>query len=98
MLPWILRTACLFGLLTTFWIATPSRAIARPYDIDPGPGVTGDPTADDQPSPAPKPKHAAAVNVSRESSHNATLGRGHIVTIRVPWDVYLRLLARTWVR
>src|SRR5262245_30111543 len=65
MLPWILRTAFLFGLLTTIWIAAPSAAIARPYDIDPGPGESGDPTADDQPSPTPKPKRVASPIVSR---------------------------------
>ncbi|HJW13709.1 MAG TPA: hypothetical protein VJ776_03385 [Thermoanaerobaculia bacterium] len=98
MLPWFLRTALLFGLLTVFSIAAPS-AIARPYTITGGPTESGDPTADDQPSPTPKPK-AAAVQIPsaiQGTNHDATLGRGHIVTVRVPWGIYLRLLTRIWV-
>ena len=101
-LPWILRTACLFGLLTAFWICTPSGAFARPFPTDSGSGEFGDPTADDQPSPTPKPK-AKAASVQTQLSvqganQTATLGRGRIVTVRVPWEVYLRLLTRYWVR
>ena len=97
-LPWILRTAYLFGLLTALWVATPSATFARPYNIDPGPGESGDPTADDHPSPTPKPK-AMSIGTSRSQvTSNATLGRGTIVTVRVPWEVYLRLLNQLWVR
>jgi len=99
-LPWFLRTAFLFGLLAALWVVTPTPAFARPYNIDPGPlGGSGDPTADDQPSPTPKPK-AAAVQIqnAQVTNHDATLGHGRIVIIRVPWETYLRLLAHYWVR
>ena len=97
-LPWFLRTAFLFGLLAAFWIVAPTKALARPYTIDPGPIEQGDPTADDTPSPTPKPK-AAAVQIPsavQVTNHNATLGRGTIVIVRVPWAIYLRLLTRNW--
>jgi hypothetical protein len=99
-LPWILRAACLFGLLAAFWVYTPSRAFARPYPTEPGTGEFGDPTADDQPSPTPKPKAASVgTQLSVQSTHqNTTLGHGRIVSVRVPWEVYLRLFARIWVR
>ena len=101
MLPWFLRTACLFGLLTALWVVAPSRALARPFPTDSGgSNEFGDPTADDQPSPTPKPKAAGVqTQVSVQGTNqNATLGRGRIVTVRVPWEVYLRLLTRSWVR
>ncbi|MEK7348099.1 MAG: hypothetical protein AABZ94_04445 [Candidatus Eisenbacteria bacterium] len=109
-LPWILRSSLVMSLLGALWIAAPTPTFARPYNIDPGPGESGDPTADDQPSPTPKPK-AGAVRLtitsraitsraiaSQGTSHDATLGRGRTVTVRVSWDVYLRLLTRYWVR
>lgn len=100
MLPWILRSTFVMSLLGALWIAAPSPTFARPYNIDPGPGESGDPTADDQPSPTPKPK-ARAVQIpiaSQGTNHDATLGRGRTVIVRVPWEVYRRLLTRYWVR
>ena len=101
-LPWFLRAALLFGLLTAFWVYTPSGAYARPFPTDSGNGEFGDPTADDQPSPTPKPKaNAAPVGTQlsvRTTNQNATLGRGRIVAVRIPWEVYLRLWAQSWVR
>jgi hypothetical protein len=99
MLPWFLRSAFLFGLLAAFTIAAPKSAVARPYTDISGPTESGDPTADDQPSPTPKPK-AAAVRIpgaTQGTNSNATLGRGRTVTVRVPWEVYLRLVTRIWV-
>lgn len=100
MLPWFLRSAFVMGLLGALWIAAPTMTSARPYNIDPGPGESGDPTADDNPSPTPKPK-AKSVQIpiaSQVTSHDATLGRGRTVIVRVPWEVYRRLLTRYWVR
>ena len=94
--PWFLRMAYLFGLLAALWIVAPTAAFARPYENVPGPDGDGDPTADDQPTPTPKPK-AAAVQISSRPGTSTTLGRGHTVTVRVPWEVYLRLLTRHWV-
>lgn len=100
MLPWILRSTFVISLLGALWIITPATAFARPYNIDPGPGESGDPTADDQPSPTPKPK-ARAVTIqtaTQESNTNVALGRGRTVTVRVPWEVYRRLLSLYWAR
>jgi hypothetical protein len=98
-LPWFLRAAFLFGLLAALWVVAPTPAFARPYNIDPGPIESGDPTADEHPSPTPKPK-AAAVQIPsaiQGTNHDATLGRGRTVTVRVTWEIYLRLLTRYWV-
>ena len=98
-LPWILRTVSLLGLLTALWIVAPATAVARPYNLDPGPGSeSGDPTADDQPSPTPKPKAKYVGTSVQVTSNSSTLGHGRIVTVRVPWEVYLRLLTQYWVR
>ncbi len=98
-LPWMLRPTLVMSLLGALWIAAPTPAFARPYNIDPGPGELGDPTADDQPSPTPKPKAGAVrLTIASQTSHDATLGRGRMVTVGISWDVYLRLLTRNWVR
>lgn len=97
--PWFLRAAVVFGLLGALWICTPNRASARPFPTEPGPGESGDPTADDLPSPTPKPKGKVnQISIAPGRSHDASLGYGRTVIVRVPWNVYLRLLARTWVR
>jgi hypothetical protein len=93
--PWILRVALLFGLLGALCIATPNAALAKPFPTEPGPTESGDPTADDVPSPTPKPKaHAPHLRVSMEQAAVRTSG----TIVRVPWKVYLRLLVhfRTW--
>lgn len=97
-LSWILRGALAVSLLGTLWIVAPAPAFARPQNITPGPLPTGDPTADEQPSPTPKPKaRSVQIPTYQGTNHDATLGRG-TVTVRIPWAVYLRLLARNWVR
>ena len=100
MLPWILRSAFVISLLGALWIAVPATTFARPYNIDPGPIESGDPTADDLPSPTPKPKGKAGAitKASQGTNHDATLGRGSRVTVRVPWEVYRRLLTQYWAR
>jgi hypothetical protein len=98
-LPWFLRKAFLFGLLAALWIVAPATSFARTYTLDPGPiDSSGDPTADDNPSPTPKTKAAAVQipNSSQGTSYNATLGHGRLVIVQVPWKVYLRLLTRYW--
>jgi hypothetical protein len=98
MLSWILRRAVVTSLLGALWIAAPAPTFARPADISPGPAESGDPTADEQPSPTPKPK-ARAVQVptaSQGTSHETSLGR--IVTVRISWEIYRLLLTRYWVR
>ncbi len=91
--PWILRTALLFGLLGALWISTPSIAYAKPFPTSPGPELEGDPTADDQPSPTPKPK-GNQMRVATAPS----VKRGTVTIVRIPLEVYLRLLVsfRAW--
>jgi len=93
--PWILRVAVLFGLLGALWISTPSAVLAKPFPTDPGPTESGDPTADDVPSPTPKPKGRAA-QVRIVVRENNVRVDGSIV--RIPWSTYLRLLVpfRPW--
>jgi hypothetical protein len=97
-LPWVLRMALLFGLLAALSLGAPSRSLARPFPTDPGFGETGDPTADDVPSPTPKPKSKTvlAPRAVQATNHDATLVRGPSAIVRIPWGIYLRLLARYW--
>lgn len=88
---WILRVALLFGLLGALWLSTPSAGLAKPYPTDPSPTEEGDPTADDTPSPTPKPKgNAARIQITQYESGARAQG----AFARVPWEVYLRLLVR----
>ena len=40
----------------------------------------------------------AITKASQGTNHDATLGRGSSVTVRIPWEVYRRLLTQFWVR
>jgi hypothetical protein len=90
---WILRVALLFGLLGALWISTPRTALAKPYPTEPGPTESGDPTADDTPSPTPKPKKGAGAAAIRIGQHDSVV-RSQGTVVRIPWEVYLRLLVR----
>ena len=63
------RLAVFFGLavlLTAGMAFAPGRVAARPYDSGPtlgDPYGMGDPTADDQPSPTPKPTSRLAASI-----------------------------------
>ena len=92
---WFLRGALLFGLLGMLLITSPSSALAKPFPTEPGPTESGDPTADDVPSPTPKPKgHTAQVRLNATE----TSVRLERTVVRIPWEVYLRLLVqyRVW--
>jgi hypothetical protein len=92
---WFLRAALLFGLLGALTICNPSDVLAKPFPREPGPTESGDPTADDVPSPTPKPKgHAAQFRQTVTESSIRTGG----TNVRIPWEVYLRLLVhyRVW--
>ncbi len=93
--PWILRMALLFGLLGALWISTPSTVLAKPFPTEPGPTESGDPTADDVPSPTPKPKGHAPQLRSAVQETNVRTGD---TVVRIPWRTYLRLLMpfRVW--
>ena len=70
----------------------PLVANARPYEPSDIPQPEGDPTADDQPSPTPKPKRAAGISGPRrmtELNGFRAHERGRIFWLSV---------ARTWIR
>ena len=73
-------------------LGIPLSASARPYEPSDVPMPDGDPTADDQPSPAPKPKRSFGVPGTRggpEMNGFRGLERGRIFWLA---------MARTWVR
>ncbi|MGH9389174.1 MAG: hypothetical protein ACRD1Z_06115, partial [Vicinamibacteria bacterium] len=41
-------------------VAAPGTLLAKPFPIEEGPNLDGDPTADDQPSPSPKGNNRSA--------------------------------------
>lgn len=70
-------------------VAAPGTSLAKPFPLDPGPSLDGDPTADDQPSPGPKNRSASI------SGHNSQVTKDHV---RLAWHAYLRLIARITLR
>ena len=100
----LLRLACLVALVSFLAALTafePGAGLARPYDQGPSYGdpYSGDPTADDQPSPTPKPgslrtaKAAGHPNVGRMEIRRA----GADVS-RMRWVTYFRLAVRLGIR
>lgn len=98
-----MRIALLFGLIGLLAVApfgVPGTAVARPYLVNDGPGPTfGDPTADDQPSPAPKkapsaPMAAGPAAPGTRANHVTTNLRRAVVT----WQWILRILASIALR
>lgn len=84
--PW--RAAMRFLALSLI-VAAPGTSLAKPFPLDPGPSLDGDPTADDQPSPGPKNRSASI------SGHNSQVTKDHV---RIAWHAYLRLIARITLR
>src|SRR5512135_1920218 len=85
----------LIGLLAVAPLGIPGTAVARPYLVNDGPGPTfGDPTADDQPSPAPK-KAPSAPTAMRPAAPGTRTNRVTTSTRRavVAWQFILRALA-----
>lgn len=72
----------------------PRVSLARPLTIDPGPTLDGDPTADDQPSPAPKGNKSARF-IPPQSQRYGTIGPVRIGTrassVRLALEIYFRL-------
>jgi hypothetical protein len=85
-------------LLIAALVAAPEIAAAKTFPVEPGPMPEGDPTADDQPSPAPKKKAARFGSGNslqiRESVDPTRATRGS----RMKWELYLRLLSRLTIR
>ncbi len=84
-------------LLLAAFVAAPGIASAKTYPSEPGPLPEGDPTADDQPSPAPKKSASFGTEQShriRESVVSTRTIRGS----RMSWQLYLRILSRLTLR
>ncbi len=86
----------LSGLLAAAPLGVPGTAVARSYYVVEGPGPTGgDPTADDQPSPAPKKApRVPVVTLGIRTNHTATGVHRAVVA----WQLFLRLLASIALR
>lgn len=82
-LPWVGTALIVLALAVA-----PRSAAARTYQPEPGTIPDGDPTADDQPSPAPK--RSAPMHVDALSSTRAT----DMATARLIWLAYVR----AWIR
>lgn len=90
--PW--RAAVRFLALSLI-VAAPG-ALAKPFPLDPGPSLDGDPTADDQPSPGPKNRSASISGHDSQTTKDGRLARERHV--RLAWHAYLRLIARIALR
>jgi hypothetical protein len=78
-------------------MAAPPRVSARPYLYDNPPPPSGDPTADDQPSPAPK----GGGGYSAQQPHEGSAVRLPGSTIRrsyLPGRLIWLSFVRTWIR
>ncbi len=90
----------LIGLLSVVPLGMPGTAVARPYLVVDGPGpISGDPTADDQPSPAPKkapriPTAARPAALGTKTNHVTT----NTLRAVVSWQFILRTLASIALR
>ncbi len=90
----------LIGLLAVAPLGIPGTAVARPYLVNDGPGsMFGDPTADDQPAPAPKkapsvPTAARPAAPGTMTNHVTTNTRRAVVA----WHWILRILASIALR
>jgi len=70
----------------------PQLSLAKPYTADPGPTLDGDPTADDQPSPAPKGnKSAQFVAPSQQQSIESIRARARTINLRLATEIFFRL-------
>ena len=91
LLPWTgaaLLLACLVGL--------PDTAEARTYKPQGPPYPEGDPTADDQPSPTPKPTRA--INAVQRKPGQAVTGQSATSNARLIWLSYVRVWIQITLR
>ncbi|MGE5175706.1 MAG: hypothetical protein ACM3JJ_04960 [Hyphomicrobiales bacterium] len=72
----------------------PLVAVAKPYPTDSGGSLNGDPTADDQPSPAPKGNKAAKFAAPEQSrSIESIEARARAMNARIAVEIFFRLIA-----
>jgi hypothetical protein len=84
-------------LLLAALVGAPGIVSAKTYPVGPGPLPEGDPTADDQPSPAPKNKSARFGN-EQSLQVRESVGARTIRGTRMSWQLYLRILSRLTLR
>lgn len=80
-------------------VSAPGASLAKPFSLEEGPAQEGDPTADDQPSPAPKGNKSGSI--SKPSALTTKDGAGRLSRdrhVRLAWQAYLRLIARIALR
>lgn len=93
-MPW--KAAVRFLALSLI-VAAPGTSLAKPFPLDPGPSLDGDPTADDVPSSGPKGNRSASI-----SGHHSQITKdGRLARerhVRLAIQAYLRLIARITLR
>lgn len=97
-MPWR-ATVRLLALLLL--VAAPGTSLARPPLLEEPPSQDGDPTADDQPSPAPKGGKGGAGAISGQHRHSTKDTTGRLARerhVRLALQAYLRLIARISLR
>lgn len=79
-------------MLIALLVGMPQASLAKPYPVDPGPTLDGDPTADDQPSPSPKGGNSAKFVVpERQPAVDSLRERARSLNARVAMEIYFRL-------
>jgi hypothetical protein len=79
-------------LLLALLLMLPQVSLAKPYPTEPGPSLDGDPTADDQPSPAPKGQKSAKFEApSQQQSIESIRARAQRVNLRLATEIFFRL-------
>ena len=79
-------------MLLALLVGMPQASLARPYTDLTGPTMEGDPTADDQPSPAPKgSKSAKFVVPDRQQAADPIRLKARNLNARLAMEIYFRL-------
>lgn len=74
-------------------VSLPQSALAKPYSTGSDPTLNGDPTADDQPSTAPKGSLSAKfVPSGPQGQADSIRARAREVNSRVAFEIFFRLL------
>jgi hypothetical protein len=93
-----MRRAGIACLWAAFLLGAASLANARTRPLDYFPDQSGDPTADDQPSPAPKKSAAISLSVAETGGGAATGTVANHPDVRFVWLMYARALIRIAIR
>lgn len=79
--------------LLALLLLLPQGLLAKPYPTSPGPNLDGDPTADDQPSPAPKGnKSAKFIAPEQSGSLQSIEAKARALNARLAAEIFFRLM------